>query len=295
MSSPFCSVIIPTYNRAAFIRRAIGSVLNQTFQDFEIIVVDDGSTDDTESVVAAIQDKRLRYFRKENAERSAARNFGVRKANGRYINFLDSDDTFYPYHLETAYEFLTRNPVEVFHLRFDIKDTNGRLHRAVRQVDSINRKIVFGNYLGCSPVFARREVLVENPFNEDRALSSLEDWELWLRLCARFAFHQVPMITSTVTHHEERSVITGNTAAIEAKVSSFIACVRADENNSRYFGSRLSIAESSAHTYAALHLRMAGAGRAMVWDHFWKAVRTYPGILLTRRSVVIVLMLLGIK
>lgn len=295
MPDPYFTVIIPTYNRAAFIRTAISSVLNQTFRDFEVIVVDDGSTDNTESEVAAIQDNRLRYFRKDNGERSAARNYGVRQARGRYVNFLDSDDSFYPNHLQTAHDFLAKNPVEAFHLQFDVRDLNGRLLKAPSHRGAINRKIVFGNYLGCSPVFARKEVILANPFNEDRALSSLEDWELWIRLCARFTFHQVRKITSTVTRHDARSVVTGDQAKIEAKVSRFIACVRADARNQQYFGKRLNIAESSAHTYAALHLRMAGCNRRIVWDHFWTAVKTYPGILLTRRSVVIALMLLGIK
>ncbi len=295
MSDPFFSVIIPTYNRSAFIRRSISSVLNQQFQDFEVIVVDDGSTDNTESEVATVNDKRLRYFKKDNGERGAARNFGVRQARGRYINFLDSDDSFYPHHLQTAHEFLSRNPVEVFSLEFDVRDLQGRLHRAPDPADGINRKIVFGNYLGLSPVFARKEVLLENRFNEDRALSSLEDWELWIRLCARFTFHQVRKVTSTVTHHDERSVLTGDPTAIEAKVSRFISFVKADAKNRQYYGKRLNIAESSAHTYAALHLRMAGSGRGIVWDHFWRAARIYPGILLTRRSVVILMMLMGIK
>jgi glycosyltransferase involved in cell wall biosynthesis len=81
---PAFSIIIPTYNRAAFITKAISSVLSQSVENFELIVVDDGSTDNTASIVAKIQDHRLRYFKKENRERAAARNFGIKQSAGNW-------------------------------------------------------------------------------------------------------------------------------------------------------------------------------------------------------------------
>ncbi|MCS6985063.1 MAG: glycosyltransferase family 2 protein, partial [Leptospiraceae bacterium] len=80
---PFFSVILPTYNRASWLPRSIQSVLDQKFQDFELIIVDDGSTDNTREVVAHFSDPRIKYYYKENQERSAARNFGIRKASGQ--------------------------------------------------------------------------------------------------------------------------------------------------------------------------------------------------------------------
>src|SRR5215510_16389067 len=94
---PAVSVIIPTYNRAEFLRLAITSVLNQTFQDFEIIVVDDASEDHTHEVVSDFSDKRIKYIRHEANKRvSAARNTGVLSASGDYIAFLDDDDEWLP-------------------------------------------------------------------------------------------------------------------------------------------------------------------------------------------------------
>src|SRR5690554_6195096 len=100
--SPFFSIVIPTYNRAEIIGETIQSVINQSFSDFELLIVDDGGTDETDKVVATFPDKRITYFKKENAERGAARNFGANKSKGKYLNFLDSDDLLYPNHLETA-------------------------------------------------------------------------------------------------------------------------------------------------------------------------------------------------
>ena len=98
------SVVIPAYNREKEIAKSIRSVLNQTFPDFEIIVVDDGSTDKTCEVVQSIKDNRIRCIRKENAGASSARNTGIAEAKGLYVSFLDSDDEWLPTMLEKQYE-----------------------------------------------------------------------------------------------------------------------------------------------------------------------------------------------
>ena len=107
---PKVSVIMPTYNRAEFIGAAIDSVLGQTYPDLELIVVDDGSTDDTAAIVAARQDARLRYIQQANAGETAARNTGIAHATGALIGFLDSDDVMLPHNLETLAGTLDARP-----------------------------------------------------------------------------------------------------------------------------------------------------------------------------------------
>jgi glycosyltransferase involved in cell wall biosynthesis len=107
------SVIVPTYNRADTIKRAIASVQAQTFQDWELIVVDDGSTDGTASVIAGL-DPRMVVIRQENQGISGARNTGLARSTGRYIAFLDSDDEWLPHHLELCVSFLRAFPEEHF-------------------------------------------------------------------------------------------------------------------------------------------------------------------------------------
>jgi len=94
------SVVTPVYNRKDLIPRAVRSVARQTFQHYEHIVVDDGSTDGSEGVVARCRNERMRYYRRPHLGRSAARNFGIQKANGTFISFLDSDDEYLPEALE---------------------------------------------------------------------------------------------------------------------------------------------------------------------------------------------------
>src|SRR6185312_11309056 len=104
MSKPFFTVIIPTYNREKLLQRAIESVLAQTEQDFEIIIVDDGSKDNTKELVKKY--KTVRYYIKKHEGAAAAKNFGISKVKGEFITFLDSDDAYLPQHLKTRKEFL---------------------------------------------------------------------------------------------------------------------------------------------------------------------------------------------
>ena len=101
------SVVIPVFNRADALRDALCSVLEQTCQDFEIVVVDDGSVDDPEQIVDAFGDPRIRFIRQDNRGGGAARNTGVDRAQGSLVAFLDSDDVFLPTHLQTMKRLLS--------------------------------------------------------------------------------------------------------------------------------------------------------------------------------------------
>jgi Glycosyl transferase family 2 len=113
MNMPDVSIVMPTYNRLATIRRAIGSVLAQSFTEWELIVVDDGSTDGTDTALS-YQDDRIRIVRTPNRGAAAARNVGVSLSRGRYITFLDSDDEWLPHFLAIGCGFLDRHPSEYF-------------------------------------------------------------------------------------------------------------------------------------------------------------------------------------
>ena len=117
MTFPIISIVVPTYNRAHLIEKTILSLLTQTDNRYEIIIVDDGSTDDTERVVKAYLSEKLSYFKKENGERAAARNFGTQKARGQYINWFDSDDLALDNHVATAITLIqSQENVNWFHL-----------------------------------------------------------------------------------------------------------------------------------------------------------------------------------
>src|SRR4051812_7142151 len=124
--SPFFSVVIPVYNRAYALGRAARSVLAQSCQDFEIVVVDDGSCDDPAAVVAQLSDSRITFVRKENGGGGSARNFGIDLARGRFIAPLDSDDEFLPGHLERMKQLLESSTNVVGYARVVVNRGNSR-------------------------------------------------------------------------------------------------------------------------------------------------------------------------
>jgi glycosyltransferase involved in cell wall biosynthesis len=128
MNSPSVSIVIPTYNRGHLISRAIESIIKQTFNEWELIVVDDGSTDNTEDAVRTFSsDQRVKYFRKENSGAAESRNAGVARATSRYITFLDSDDEAEPFWLERMLHTLESNAASVVCCGLTRIDANGKL------------------------------------------------------------------------------------------------------------------------------------------------------------------------
>lgn len=123
--TPFFSVIIPVYNRADMLERALRSVLEQTFQDFEIVIVDDGSNDHPEAVVARVNDARIHIIAKQNEGGAAARNLGFDRAQGRYVAPLDSDDIFLPHHLENMARVFEEDPDVVAYARMIVDRGEG--------------------------------------------------------------------------------------------------------------------------------------------------------------------------
>lgn len=130
MKFPFFSIIIPTYNRAHTIKTPIDSIIRQTFTDWELIIVDDGSTDDTLEIVASYNDSRIRYVWQENQKESAARNHGIRLAQAEWICFQDSDDEYLPHHLEVLHQAIQNHPdYKVFKTGLIIQENGVEVHR----------------------------------------------------------------------------------------------------------------------------------------------------------------------
>ncbi len=211
MMPPGVSVVIPACNAGQFIAEAIDSVLAQTFTDFEVIVVDDGSTDDTREVVARFTDPRLRYVYQDHAGVSAARNAGIRRAQGRYIAFLDADDWWLPEKLALQVQLLESRPEVGLVYCGAYRVRNGRIiskFRARYRGDVFEPLLVRGNEKvmagSASAVIIRKECLEQvGGFDED--CFAAEDWEMWLRLAAQYEFDCVPDCLVAVRFHEENT------------------------------------------------------------------------------------------
>ena len=191
---PFISVIIPTYNRALVFSRAVRSVLEQTWTDLEIILVDDGSDDDTLELAKLLKDPRLRIFTQENKGVSAARNLGIHHAGGRYIALLDSDDYWLPRKLERQIHFMREGG-------FHISQTDEMWYRKCIRVNPKNKHAKCAGWFLerslalclISPscvMFSRTWWEAVGPFDE--TLPACEDYDLWLRTGPRFPVGLVP-------------------------------------------------------------------------------------------------------
>ncbi len=181
---PSISVIIPAYNQSRYLAAAVQSVLDQTNQDFEMIIVDDGSTDQTRQVAASFDDPRLRYIYKENAGLSAARNTGIRNSNGNYLTFLDSDDLFTLRKLELLAERLNGDPELGFVAgKAILIDQNGNpLGKIFDQPppDDLSDLLYWNPFHVCSVMVRREWQEIAGMFDE--SLRAYEDWDMWLRL-----------------------------------------------------------------------------------------------------------------
>ncbi len=228
MSVPFFSIIIPTYNRASLVSRTIDSLLKQSFKEYEIIVVDDGGSDNTKEVVEGFNDPRIKYYWKKNAERGAARNYGLSLATGKWINFFDSDDIAYPQHLQVAYDHIHSDAsVKVFHTSYDFMDVDtGKIIKQTVRKGDLNKKIHKSNGLSCNGVFIKKEIADKNRFTETRCVAGSEDWLLWLLLSKEFKITGLPEITTTVILHSGRSMVTAMGKGTENRATCFLETMK---------------------------------------------------------------------
>jgi glycosyltransferase involved in cell wall biosynthesis len=194
---PSVSVIIPTHNRADFLRGALSSVLNQTYQNFEIIVVDDASSDDTASVVAAFNDERIRFLQHEmNKGGSAARNTGILASKCDYVAFLDDDDEWLPDKLRKQMEILIASPPEVGGVYTGHLDVDKASGKVIRQYiptkrGDLSRDLLKENCVGGTSTILLKKVCLQQVGLFDESLPRSQDYDLWIRISREFLFECV--------------------------------------------------------------------------------------------------------
>jgi glycosyltransferase involved in cell wall biosynthesis len=183
---PKVSVIIPTHNRRKALQRAIQSVLDQTYKDYEIIVVNDGSTDDTAHYLSTLEKKALRSIHGDrNSGGGFARNQGINQSNGEYIAFLDDDDAWEPAKLEEQVSLLTSSAAGLCRTGFNLFSRNGKFIKYVYNVPKFNdlfKSIMNDNFLGSTSSVLVKRTLVEAFNGFDPKLPALQDWDFFIRL-----------------------------------------------------------------------------------------------------------------
>jgi glycosyltransferase involved in cell wall biosynthesis len=208
MNSPYFSVIIPLYNRANIISKAIVSVLNQTFPDFELIIVDDCSTDSSVDVVKKYQeqDSRIKLLENEiNQERCISRNRGIEESLGKYICFLDSDDEFLSFHLQLIYDNIESSEIKkaLFFTNAFQTDNFENLHeRICPKLDRYNLFEYILTYT-FNPARVAIHSKILNEFQFDEKIPGIEDLDLWLHIASKYPIIQIENRTIIYNIHDE--------------------------------------------------------------------------------------------
>ncbi len=193
---PDFSVVISAYNKGKFIAKAIQSVLSQTCPDFELIVVDDGSTDNTKEIINSFSDERIKYYYQHNSGLPACtRNKGMSLSRGKYLALLDGDDFWYKDKLEKCIKVLDENKDTALVCHNEAVIYRDKILRRTSNgpyVDDMYSRLLFkGNCLHPSAVTLRRSVFFEDGlrFSEEKNLFAIEDYEYWLQLSRRYRFY----------------------------------------------------------------------------------------------------------
>ena len=190
---PFFSIIIPVFNKERFVTKTLESVLNQSFSNFEIIIINDGSTDKSETTILACKDARIYFFSKVNEGVAIARNFGINKAKGEFICFLDADDFWHPNFLATIHSYIQKFPEQkVFATAIEIETKK----KCIPAQYSIPKKFDFEmvNFFDASQKecvlwtssIAIHQSVLKTVGNFDVKIKKCEDTELWMRIGLRY-------------------------------------------------------------------------------------------------------------
>lgn len=190
MPNNLVSVIVPAYQSAKYLSEALNSLLRQTYNDIEIIIIDDGSTDETKNIVAPyLLNKKIKYFYINNSGTAKAKNFGLQQAHGQYIQILDADDLLNPNAISEKITFLKKNPqYSAVYSDFEYFDNkkkqkispNKRLSFRSAKSGSLFNDLIKGNFLAINSLLISKNIFNHaGLFNEN--LAHHEDWELWLR------------------------------------------------------------------------------------------------------------------
>ena len=290
---PKVSVVIPTYNRAHLITEAIQSVQDQTFQDFEIIVIDDGSTDNTAEIVSAFP---VRYLWQENQKVPVARNKGIELSCGEYIAFLDSDDILLKDALEKGVEVLDRHPEAGFsygqvyltdekgHI-FALESTGSKYSSVREGREEIRKFLTSGNHVTTSTLMIRRSCLQEVGGCDPAFSSGSSDVELWVRLAKEYAVAYIAEPLAKFRNHSQKFCWSRSLKEWEETNSFILESIFNDAE----LGPLFSHLRPNAYfcLYSGLAFRAArGRGDGKTARHYLrKALRVYPQIVFQRDGI----------
>jgi glycosyltransferase involved in cell wall biosynthesis len=292
MSDPYFSIIIPTYNREKSITNCLKSVINQTFSDFEILVIDNKSTDNTIDKIKNFSDERIKLFSNDkNYERCYSRNKGMKNATGEYITFLDSDDLLLPNHLQNWFDFILKKKKEnSFYIcnKLICKDNEEVIKPSHTKYEDIENLLK-------SPVIPGQTCIpykIANSFQFETDYLIFEDTALWLQMAMKFEIQ--------TAHFNSYSYSVNNDNSVNVKKNNFgaIRCCSIKNFMSQNpdivsaLGSRLFKIELSKSIFAIAKFYMANQNRIKALQNLIKSISIYPTLFQLKHKCRLIILLL---
>jgi len=276
-NAPLFSVLIPTHNRGPLILKTLETVFAQTYPNYEIIVVDDASTDDTEEILESyIKSGRIRFIKHDrNYERAQARNTGMQHASGEFLTFLDSDDLMYRDNLEDAADHIKRNPdARLFHNLYQLVDESNRVlcnYRCPPLHDPL-RAITGGNFLASIGVFIHREIYRSYEFDANPILTGSEDWDFWLRVVPHYPPGRIAKINNGVVQHSNRSTNQIQLSKLQKRFEYLLGKIGADPELAGIYKNYLPRLEAGSLLYMSTVANLTCQHTAAL-EFLWQAAR----------------------
>lgn len=294
---PLVSVIIPAFNSSKTIQATINSVLQQTINDLELIIINDGSTDSTLSIISTITDQRLKVFSYTNSGLATSRNRGIAKALGQYISFIDADDLWTIDKLELQLQALKQSPqAAVAYSWTDWIDESGKFLRPGGHITfsgSVYDELLLRDFIesGSNPLI--RKMAFDKTGGFDESLSAVEDWDMWLRLAAHFEFVAVPL--PQILYRVSPNSMSSNVCNMEIASLQVIEKAFAQAPHAPRFTKQ----EVLANRYKYLTLKTLEGSlnqrRGFIAIRFWcQAIRNDPAWLRRKQLMLIILGKIGL-
>jgi glycosyltransferase involved in cell wall biosynthesis len=293
---PLFSIIIPTYNRGHLIAKTVDSVLAQTCKDYEIIVIDDKSTDNTYEVLQPyIKNQSIRYFLNEqNSERAISRNRGIDEAKGKYISLLDSDDILFPGCLTAASELLLKYPdCNFFHGKFVFINEKQEIisKQTYPEPGNVYKEIMKGNYISNIGFFLKAETAKELRVDENPVFRGVEDYDFIIRAIAVCGgARMIDRYDCAVLMHPQRSVFTDEWDFTYRRTMAFMQKQLSSDYFRQHYWPYRNILVSHLYLYLTAFLAIRKkTGKAATY--LYKAFKSRPSILFSAifwRHVVVI-------
>ena len=286
---PYFTIVIPCYNRGHMIMATLESVFRQTFHSFEIIVVDNCSTDNSAEILQKLDDEgKIRFIpHDQNYERARSRNTGMQNAKGNYLTLLDSDDFMYKDALQDAYDFTMKNPdTKVFQNEYELVNEQMEVIYTYPFPSLKNqyKALASGNFMACVGGFLHREVYQSIQFDTNRALTGSEDYEYWFRVLSKYQVGRISKVNNGVLFHDGRSINSDTFTKIIDHMNYIVKTIETNPEVYEKFGKYIPRFKSSFYIYGAIMANNARAYSKAI-GLLTKAFKTTFSVIFTRRFI----------